>query len=134
MRLAISVIRLGTGCTAHDGYTKDISSGGVLFTGDREPKSGEPIEYTITLSHNGPQRISLRCFGKVLRAGPIPFYETHSGFQVAATLERYEFIRGGPAAQMGMKHSKGGTEIEAPRLPARFVKEWHVAGRLKLVR
>jgi hypothetical protein len=48
----------------------------------------------ITLNHDGPQVVTLRCIGKVIRAerldagaDPMPAY------QVAATLERYEFIR-----------------------------------------
>lgn len=76
------------------GYTRNISSNGVLFTTEREPDMSGPIEYVITLNHEGPQVVTLRCIGKVIRAerldagaDPMPAY------QVAATLERYEFIR-----------------------------------------
>jgi hypothetical protein len=79
---------------AMSGYTRDISSNGVLFTTEREPDPTGPIEYVITLNHDGPQAVNLRCIGKVIRSqrldagvDPVP------AFQVAATLERYEFIR-----------------------------------------
>ena len=61
---------------------------------EREPEMGCPIEYVITLNNDGPQAVNLRCIGKVLRSermdGPI---EDVPEFQVAATLERYEFVR-----------------------------------------
>jgi hypothetical protein len=47
----------------------------------------------IVLNHEGPQPVSLRCVGKVLRAERVPQSEEVSAFQVAATLERYEFVR-----------------------------------------
>jgi hypothetical protein len=73
------------------GLTKNISSGGVLFTAAKEPDIGASIEYIIALGGPSEQRVSLRCIGKVLRANP-----TDSGepaYDIAATLERYEFIR-----------------------------------------
>jgi hypothetical protein len=77
------------------GLTKNISSSGVLFTTEREPDLGGPIEYIITLNRDGSQAVTLRCIGKVLRADRI---SSETGpqslaFQIAATLERYEFIR-----------------------------------------
>lgn len=83
------------------GCTENISSSGVLFTAQREPDLGGPIEYVITLNLEGPQSVSLRCMGKVLRADrladrlgePHAGDTTPAGFQVAATLERYEFVR-----------------------------------------
>ena len=75
--------------------TKNISSTGVLFTAGTEPDLGGPIEYIITLSRDGPQSVNIRCVGKVLRAERM--IQTIEGerraFQIAATLERYEFIR-----------------------------------------
>jgi hypothetical protein len=78
------------------GETRNLSSGGVLFTADAKMEVGDPIEYLITLptetDHAGPVR--LRCMGKVLRLEPrgdeTP--RDHAG-TVAATVERYEFIR-----------------------------------------
>jgi hypothetical protein len=58
----------------------------------REPDLGGPIEYIITLSKEGGQPVSLRCIGKVVRSQLLPMHDRGS-YQVAATLERYEFVR-----------------------------------------
>jgi hypothetical protein len=73
------------------GLTKNISSGGVLFTAVKEPDIGASIEYVIGLGGPSDQRISLRCIGKVLRANRAD--SGGSAYDIAATLERYEFIR-----------------------------------------
>jgi hypothetical protein len=74
------------------GTTKNISSSGVLFTSGTAPDPGGPIEYVITLSRDGSNPVSLRCVGKVLRSE-----QGHGNerlfYEVAATLERYEFVR-----------------------------------------
>ena len=61
-----------------------------------EPDLGGPIEYLIILNREGPQSVSLRCMGKVLRADRVGVTpdEANTSFQIAATLERYEFVRG----------------------------------------
>ena len=48
------------------------------------------------LNHDGPQAVNLRCIGKVLRADRLDASPDgpETNFQVAATLERYEFVRG----------------------------------------
>lgn len=73
------------------GLTKNISSGGVLFTAEKEPDVGMSIEYVITLGGPSEQSVSLRCIGKVLRYSRADGVEP--AFDIAATLERYEFIR-----------------------------------------
>src|ERR1035437_3588517 len=94
LQLPLSITRSGAERIALAGFTKNISSTGVLFTAEREPDLGGPIEYIITLNHDGPQAVNLRCIGKVVRAE-----RTETGrddipaYQIAATLERYEFIR-----------------------------------------
>jgi hypothetical protein len=93
LQLPLSITRTGTERVAVAGFTKNISSTGVLFTSDREPDLGGPIEYVITLNHDGSQPVSLRCVGKVLRAERIPDGSECTAYQVAATLERYEFVR-----------------------------------------
>jgi hypothetical protein len=93
LQLPLSITRAGTERVALAGFTKNISSTGVLFTSDREPDLGGPIEYVITLNHEGSQPICLRCVGKVLRAEKIPHGSECTAYQVAATLERYEFVR-----------------------------------------
>jgi hypothetical protein len=92
LQLPLSITRSGAQRVAVAGLTKNISSSGVLFTAEREPDLGARIEYVITLNHEGPQAVSLRCVGKVLRAERIP-HRDEAAFQVAATLEWYEFVR-----------------------------------------
>jgi PilZ domain-containing protein len=93
LHLPLAITRSGAERVAVAGFTKNISSCGVLFTAEREPDLGGPIEYVITLNHEGPQAVSLRCVGKVLRAERVPDDHEMPAFQVAATLERYEFVR-----------------------------------------
>jgi hypothetical protein len=95
MQLPLSITRSGPDRVALAGFTKNISSSGVLFTTEREPDLGGPIEYIITLNREGPQAVNLRCIGKILRADPIQTGSDQSSlaFQIAATLERYEFVR-----------------------------------------
>ena len=89
LTLPLSIVRNGADRTPLAGLTKNISSNGVLFIADREPHLGGPIEYIITLSREGPP-VSIRCMGIVLRAELSP--SAHA-YQIAATLERYEFVR-----------------------------------------
>ena len=78
------------------GETKNLSAGGVLFSATVDVEVGEPIEYVITFpthSINGGG-VNLRCLGKVVRLMPRSS-DLEGGGQilVAATLERYEFLR-----------------------------------------
>src|SRR3954468_12598593 len=93
LELPLSIIRAGAERITMAGVTKNISSCGVLFTTVREPDLGGPIDYIITLTHEGPQPVNLRCVGKVLRSERMFSSEERRAYQVAATLERYEFIR-----------------------------------------
>ncbi len=94
LELPLAITRSGTERVTLSGLTKNISSTGVLFTSPTAPDLGGPIEYVITLHETGPQPVSLRCVGKVLRSerryanGDAP-----RAFEIAATLERYEFVR-----------------------------------------
>lgn len=93
MRLPLVVTRASTECVPQSGYTHNISSGGVLFTAEQAPYPGDAIEYTVTLPGASQRTLIMRCAGKVIRC------EKHDGagqpLQVAATLERYEFLRSG---------------------------------------
>jgi hypothetical protein len=89
----MSITRSGAHHIAVAARTQNISSAGVLFTAEREPDLGGPIEYVITLNYQGTQPISLRCVGKVLRAERLPNGSEAVSYKVAATLERYEFVR-----------------------------------------
>jgi hypothetical protein len=95
LQLPLSVTRAGAERVTLAGLTRNISSSGVLFTTEREPDLGGPIEYIITLNHDGSQSVNLRCIGKVLRAERmVSSADTGSlPYQIAATLERYEFVR-----------------------------------------
>jgi hypothetical protein len=95
LQLPLSITRSGAERVTFAGFTKNISSSGVLFTAEQEPDLGGPIEYIIVLNPDGPLEVTLRCMGKVLRSdrlGPLGG-ESRAGYQVAATLERYEFVR-----------------------------------------
>jgi hypothetical protein len=78
--------------TPRGGFTRNISSVGVLFVDEQEPELGGPIEYVITLSADEAQCVHVRCMGKVVRCrrdgNGSPF-----AYEIAATLERYEFLR-----------------------------------------
>jgi len=99
LQLPLSITRSGAERVTLAGFTNNISSSGVLFTAEREPDLGGPIEYIITLNHDGPQSVNIRCMGKVLRADRLHGDEPEPpNFQIAATLERYEFVRERPVA------------------------------------
>jgi hypothetical protein len=90
LQLPIAITRNGTERVLQTGVTKNISSGGILFTADEEPDLGISIEYVITLGVT-EQNVSLRCIGKVVRCERVG--NGAPQFEIAATLERYEFVR-----------------------------------------
>lgn len=87
LKLPFELVRSGAQSTSRVGETRNLSSVGVLFAADAHVSIGDPVEYIITLP-TAPEncRVRIRCLGKVVRLG-------NSG--VAATLERYEFVRNG---------------------------------------
>jgi hypothetical protein len=94
LQLPLEITRTGADRVTASGLTRNISSSGVLFTAEREPDLGGPIEYVITLNQDGPGAVNLRCIGKVLRAERMENgREDIPAYQIAATLERYEFVR-----------------------------------------
>ena len=59
----------------------------MLFSAQAHFSIGDPLEYVITLpSALEAGNVRIRCLGKVVR---------FSNSEVAATLERYEFVRNG---------------------------------------
>jgi hypothetical protein len=92
LELPLNITRAGSANVAVAGFTKNISSTGVLFTSGSAPDLGGPIEYIITLHLEGPQPVNLRCVGKVLRSERL-YGEDRRSYEIAATLERYEFMR-----------------------------------------
>ncbi len=96
MQLPLEVQRAGSQRMARVGRTRNISSGGVLFTFDVPVEVGGVIEYTVNLPGVPGRLLSLRCLGKVLRAEKVTESAPGnplSSFAIAATLERYEFQR-----------------------------------------
>jgi len=62
--------------------------GGIYWSDELE------TEYTIKLNQEGPQPVSLRCIGKVIRSERLQNgHPEHTKYQIAVTLERYEFVR-----------------------------------------
>jgi hypothetical protein len=93
LKLPVEVIRTGALRLSGPGETRNLSSGGVLFTVQSQMELGQQIEYCITLptGSGSDDDVRLRCKGKVVRLErPNGDLATTS---VAATLERYEFIR-----------------------------------------
>ncbi len=79
------------------GETHNLSSGGVLFTSDQEIEIGDPIEYFITLPswlNKKDNGIRLHCVGTVVRREMVTNDDgEEEPLAIAATLERYEFVR-----------------------------------------
>jgi PilZ domain len=87
LKMPFEIIQ-GAASAKRVGETKNVSSSGVLFTSEAAVEVGAPIEYLITFPKPAGSRteVRLRCVGTVVRE------VEHSKF--AATLERYEFVRG----------------------------------------
>jgi len=98
LRLPIVIQYMGNEWVRQHSETRNLSSGGVLFCLDSEVPVGQSIEYTITLPPTGkePQEVRLHCVGTVVRSEQRPGDDTmQPKYAVAATLERYEFVREG---------------------------------------
>jgi PilZ domain len=96
IQLPLEIQRSGSQRVARIGRTRNISSGGVLFTSDAQVEVGGVIEYIVNLPGGPGGPVSLRCLGKVLRLerlGNSASGAPQSSFAIAATLERYEFQR-----------------------------------------
>ena len=87
LRLPFELVKSGSEALSELGETRNLSSVGVLFQSDANLRIGDPVEYMITLpaSADGIDGVRLRCLGKIVRYG--------NTAEVAATLERYEFVR-----------------------------------------
>jgi hypothetical protein len=98
LKLPVELIRAGHHRLSRRGKTRNLSLGGVLFKLHCQLELGDPIEYFITLP-SSPGRdavVQMVCRRKVVRLErPKADVATASGepIAVAATLERYEFIR-----------------------------------------
>jgi hypothetical protein len=87
LKLPLELVRNGSEALCERGETRNLSSVGVLFRSDASLRIGDAVEYMITLpaSAGEPDGVHLRCLGKVVRYG--------KATEIAATLERYEFVR-----------------------------------------
>ena len=88
LKLPVEFTRIGPRRITHYGETKNVSSGGVLLTDAPEwVEVGQPVEFLISLpTGRSLGEVRLRCMGKVVRYDPL-------SRTMAATLERYEFVR-----------------------------------------
>jgi hypothetical protein len=91
LQLPLQILQVGDQRVDREEKTRDISSGGVCFLSAVEIEVGGRIEYLITLSESTPP-VRIRCLGKVLRSNnPAP--SSRREFEVAVTMERYQFVR-----------------------------------------
>jgi hypothetical protein len=98
LRLPIELVRTGPNPLGKLTETRNVSSGGVLFSSELQLPVGEPIEYFITLPTGKEGGVRLHCVGTVIRLEARPPRtpkDKEKPFNVAATLERYEFVRNG---------------------------------------
>lgn len=97
IQLPLELVRAGSEPISRAGETRNMSSGGVLFTSEAEMPVGDSIEYLVTLPNAmAGNPVRLRCMGKVIRnqgMQPAEPAAARRPFAIAATLERYEFIR-----------------------------------------
>jgi len=94
IQLPVEIQRTGSLRMFRTGRTCNISSGGVLFTSDAAVEVGGIIEYVVNLPGGPKNTVSLRCLGKVLRSEKVEdSSDSPNTFAIAATLERYEFLR-----------------------------------------
>ena len=87
LRLPFELVRNGSESLSERGETRNLSSVGVLFQTDASLRIGDAVEYMITLPASAGELdgVRLRCLGKIVRYGKTA--------EMAATLERYEFVR-----------------------------------------
>jgi len=91
LQLPLQIVQLGDQRVDRIERTRDISSGGVCFVSPTNVEVGGRIEYLITLSGNNPP-VRIRCLGKVLRSNQ-PAATEGPQYEVAVTMERYQFVR-----------------------------------------
>lgn len=90
--MPLHIVQLGNQKVDRVEKTRDISSGGVCFLSPTNVEVGGRIEYLITLSGSNPP-VRIRCLGKVLRSSQSESSGNGKDFEVAVTMERYQFVR-----------------------------------------
>jgi hypothetical protein len=73
-------------------YTNDISTQGIRFLGPKALAVGSKVEWQVTLPPELCQgeEVHLHCQGRVVR---VERAETSTAVAIAATIERYKFVR-----------------------------------------
>lgn len=94
MQLPVSIKPENSKSNPHTVQTRDVSSSGIYFEFETPMTIGTSVEFLMTLpeplTKGTPVRI--RCIGKVVRVEPED-KSGHSQVGIAATIERYEFVR-----------------------------------------
>ncbi|HYM05917.1 MAG TPA: PilZ domain-containing protein [Terriglobales bacterium] len=96
LHLPLRIIRSGASWVSQDALTRNISSSGVLFTSNADVPVGGDIEYVVKLNVACGNHVELRCFGKVVRLEKSLSEPGNPGYLIAATLDRYQFVRHEP--------------------------------------
>lgn len=88
LKLPVHIVRAGSLRIAHEGETYNVSAAGVLVSDPgAHVEIGQPVEYYIDLPPNqNGKDVRIHCLGKVVR-------KDEKTQAIAATLERYEFVR-----------------------------------------
>ena len=83
----------------HNGQTRDISTRGVYFTLQKDLSPGTELDFTLTLPAEITQgtEVFVRAHGRVVRVDRDKEPESVANVGVAAVIERYDIIRGGPS-------------------------------------
>jgi hypothetical protein len=86
LRLGCEIVPRSSGLSTR-GWTKNVSSSGVLFTAEERIAIGDSIDYLIMFPRFRRARrvIQLQCAGRVLREDPDLVF--------AASLDSYKFVR-----------------------------------------
>ena len=87
LKLPFELIRSGSEPLSQHGETKNLSSAGVLFQSEADLHIGEPVEYVITLPTSPGEG---ETGAAALHRQVVRFARKA---EIAATLERYEFVR-----------------------------------------
>ena len=101
LQLPLQIVKLGDQRVNLVEQTRDISSAGVCFLSPTNIEIGDRIEYLITLSGSNPP-VRIRCLGKVLRSTQPDADNVTSPFEVAVTMERYQFMRANELAPIAI--------------------------------
>ncbi len=94
LKLPLDIVRVSNRDVKVIGKTRNMSSSGAYFVvRDEHVVAGSPIEFVVTLRETGGQgeQIRLQCRGRVTRSEKVG---TIGRQGVAATIDRYQFLRG----------------------------------------